>query len=758
MLKKLALSLLYYQNSIFFERYFLFLIRWGFTWIAIPFKIIDKGRWMSVQTQNTLLGIFLLVLFVIEPNGMAQNAHSDDLNLSRIHMQQPTMHLNHPLLPDQSANERQNSSKLPVSYAVQPGNSDLDSKRSVAPNGALAVKNFFLKWGKSSNKKQRKKNYYLVIDLDSTKIARFIQKHAGKRDTNWQNLPQNKFWCQKFLQADSFLVPVNIGGHFYWTVFEYKNDRKLRCIRKKTLQIANYTLSGANLEIKAFAFEYSPLLTRDDYHGELKVEVKNSGNQPAENAWLTLRDSVLTPFKIDEAMNSRESNAMKILARKQIPLIKAGETRLVTFPWRTSFIGKHKIEIQASDRSEQVVYSQQSQIFLTIPKGTVTTDENPVALKIIQVSIEIPIITEISFDANSCVVRPEYLHKEFFAPSLLVLANRLKQHPEAIILLRGYSDVNSDIWNAKLADNRALAIRDSLVNLGVKPEQINIQRGHILPRIDYQTTSEESQWILEERRHVQIVIKPADQPKLLNPIQYIDFEVTPLPVRFESPIKTSIPLKKGFLQLNCHKLKDEIDFSDQISSQKIPLWTPIKVLADTGWLENEISYFSTITDSLGRIFKTKNQVIHLKKLILNKEHRMVLPLKFAQSHLRFESYWARIFDQITNLFADPEKKLCFTGHACAIGSEVSNYQLSQKRAERFHAGLLEFIRKKHPEYYGLIKERMIPARGFGESRPLMISRLNGEQILIGDNFHALGRRLNRRIEVIFSQEEKLSNF
>jgi outer membrane protein OmpA-like peptidoglycan-associated protein len=460
----------------------------------------------------------------------------------------------------------------------------------------------------------------------------------------------------------------------------------------------------------------------------------------------------LLHFELPGLTSPKELSLVRILARKQIKHIKPDETLLLTFPWRTSFLGRHKIQIQVVDQNEYFEYSRHSQIFSTIPKGYIATDENPVALKISQVSLEIPVITEISFDANSSVVRPEYLHKISFEPPLLVLAKRLKQAPDASIILQGFLDANSDSWNPDLADDRSMAISDSLINLGVRKEQISIQHGHILPRINLVTPPDESQWIYEERRHVRILIKSPDQNSLLNPIQYVDRDAVPQPVGFEVQIKTLIPFNKALINIKNEDLKDGIDFSNQITFQKIFFWTPVKSLADSGWLDKQVTYYLTLTDSLGRTFKTHNQNVRLGKLIYNREHRIALPIKYAQSNLNFELYWSRIFDQITNLFPDPEKRLCFTGHACAIGSEVSNRQLSQKRAERFHAGLMEYVCKKHPEYYGVIKERMIPARGFGESKPLTISRLNGAQILVGDNNQALGRRLNRRIEVIFVGE------
>jgi outer membrane protein OmpA-like peptidoglycan-associated protein len=695
--------------------------------------------------RNIFLGIIFLIQSIIRPNGFAQNQNNDIDNPLKINMQHSIGPLN--LLPNQLPLE-----KVPFFQQSLFAITEQNSKIITGFEDTSAIKSICLKWGKSAATKSKKKNYFIIVDPDSAKIAKFILELKRKQEKIYPDLPENLFLYQKFLEADSFALPAKIGGHFYWSVFEGGKDGKLKCIKQKSHQISSIIIPGANLEIQQFAFEYSPWITQDDYHGELKVDIKNTGNQSAQQVWVIITDSVLTPFDLPGLANPKELSLSRILARKQIKHINADETLSLTFPWRTPFLGRHKIRIQVLEQNEHFEYSRSSEIFSTIPKGYIATDENPVALKISQVSFEIPIITEISFDANSCVVRPEYLHKISFEPPLLVLAKRLKQAPEASIILQGFSDANSDTWNPDLADDRSRAISDSLINLGVMKEQISIQRGHILPRINLVTSPDESRWIFEERRHVRILTKSPDLNSLLNPIQCVDHDVVPQPVGFEVQIKTRIPFTKALINIKNEDIKDRIDFSNQTKSQKIYFWTPVKSLADSGWLDKQVQYYLSLTDSLGRTFKTHNQNVRLGKSIYYREHRIALPIKYAQSNLNFELYWSRIFDQITNLFPDPEKRLCFTGHACAIGSEVSNRLLSQKRAERFHIGLMEYIRKTHPEYYGVIKERMIPARGFGESKPLIISQLNGAQILVGDNNQALGRRLNRRIEVIFIQE------
>ena len=59
------------------------------------------------------------------------------------------------------------------------------------------------------------------------------------------------------------------------------------------------------------------------------------------------------------------------------------------------------------------------------------------------------------------------------------------------------------------------------------------------------------------------------------------------------------------------------------------------------------------------------------------------------------------------------------------------------------------------DYYQKFAAVLTPAKGFGELKPLGINRLNGEQILIGDNESAIGRKLNRRIEIVLRENDRV---
>ena len=78
-----------------------------------------------------------------------------------------------------------------------------------------------------------------------------------------------------------------------------------------------------------------------------------------------------------------------------------------------------------------------------------------------------------------------------------------------------------------------------------------------------------------------------------------------------------------------------------------------------------------------------------------------------------------------------------------------NKRLSERRARAFHQGFIEYLRNEHLEEFDTFSARMDQAVGYGESLPLQIEKTNGEVILIGDNNSPIGRKFNRRIEIVF---------
>jgi len=75
------------------------------------------------------------------------------------------------------------------------------------------------------------------------------------------------------------------------------------------------------------------------------------------------------------------------------------------------------------------------------------------------------------------------------------------------------------------------------------------------------------------------------------------------------------------------------------------------------------------------------------------------------------------------------------GHTDAVGSDESNFKLSEARANSVRDYMLES---------GIKPDRIVAARGFGETRP------------VASNDTAAGRQVNRRVEIIIADAETQS--
>jgi outer membrane protein OmpA-like peptidoglycan-associated protein len=126
--------------------------------------------------------------------------------------------------------------------------------------------------------------------------------------------------------------------------------------------------------------------------------------------------------------------------------------------------------------------------------------------------------------------------------------------------------------------------------------------------------------------------------------------------------------------------------------------------------------------------------------------------KFAEVEPIYQFYWDRLMDLGEELVQNPEMRVRFEGHACAIGSDAVNQRLSLGRAEAFTNAFKERLRRAYPGLYEDIWSRIDQPVGYGENVPLDI-RVRGQgDLLLGDNETPVGRYLNRRIMVLLYKE------
>lgn len=616
-----------------------------------------------------------------------------------------------------------------------------------------------LKWEQSTDPDLYDEiRYKLLVDRDSTKIARLISLYDAKEIEEFDStLTENYVFANEKLASDSFLVHNLSSGRYYWAVIATDIDGHFRFAQSKNILISNFYIPFADIEIKNIEFKYSSWITQDDYHGELSVTLVNNGDLAAKDFKIAVYDSILDSYRLISEQEKSLNQKRLTLLEKQIGILNPGETQTIQLPWNTNLMGAHKISAVADSqgivKEENKNNNLLNQTFHTIPKGTFSCEDTINVINVSQVTLDIPIITEVCFDTNSATVTSEYLNRTTFEPPLSVLAERLRANRDLTISLQGFIDTNSGETDIALADDRSLAVRESLVNRGVNIEQVKIIPGEALSKRRVPQNPQDSGWIFEERRFVKITSDKKGQSILFQPVTHVDNEEILAPVPFHSNVRHAVPIQQGRIACFTDTKQDSMRIStvaNQLDLHQTDDWQFSAATDLNSWVNKSVGYYVNITDSLGRTFRTRNKTAFLTKSVFQREHRIAFPLKFANTDPLYSFYWARIFEQVKKFINEPNMKMSFCGHACAVGPEVVNKNLSNQRARTFHSGFLSFMNTNHRDFYNLVVKKLAPAQGFGESEPLGTTRLNGDKILIGDNDQAIGRKLNRRIEIVFS--------
>ncbi len=599
--------------------------------------------------------------------------------------------------------------------------------------------------------------YTLLMDQDSSKLAGLVKIHND--DPNKLNAVLddsiNILTKVDKLKTPSFSTGKLSSGHYYWTVLATDKDYHSRLIEKKNKHISKFFLPNPDIKIESIDFDYSPYITMDDYHGKLNVIIKNVGQLPAENFSFTLHDSVLSLEHVFP--NDSVTAHHKMLSTLQIELLKPNQADTIQIPWHTSLLGKHKFTASC-DNENKIDESDEnnnthSKVYFTIPKGQFFTDDTTSILKVNRETYDLPVVTDVCFDVNSSQVKPQYIYPSKFDPVLSILAERLSTNINLSIKLQGFVDPNSEEANVELANQRSSAVKDTLLKLGVKPQQIITLPGQVLARTRIRKNKIDAQRVYEERRYVS-VSADSGQEILFKPVYHENDIVAQQKVPFKSNIKTALSTQFTRFFINQSQYKDTtaIHLADrELHIHKTSWWSPSSEAVEM-LIDKQAEYQLQLTDTLGRTFKTHPQQTRLTKSVNHEKHRIILPLVFAKTDPTFNFYWTLFFNKAKQLLADENWRFKFSGHACEVGPEWINKTLSQQRINYFSRDFKSYFRKNYPDFYQDIVGRQDKSLGYGEANPFSIQITGGEEIVIGDNDNPVGRKLNRRIEIEFYKE------
>jgi len=598
--------------------------------------------------------------------------------------------------------------------------------------------------------------YTVVIDADSGKIKNLIDSFEQNRFVFWTLiLPNLSYQKVETVTADSLELSGLNGGQYFWSVFASDLDDHFVFAKQRDSEISSFIIPTPNVKIKQIIFDYSPWITEDDYQGDLNILIENSGNVAANELQLQISDSLLQLIHTLPGFRKSHSTKKTILNDEKIKQLAPGEMKVIKVPWRTLGLGKHKIEARLSATGlplpEQKAQSGVlNATFYTIPKGKFTCKDTSDVLRIAEITLDLPVITEICFQRGSAIIQPEYLSGPIPDPPIRILSTRLKANPQFKIQLQGFCDANSDENNVDLANQRANAVKAAMLQQGVAASQIEILPGEILARRRVPKDERDARWVFEERRFVKITTEKGG-PILFEPIRHNDQQNAVRPVPFENNVKSVLALVSQTILGENKKMSDSVSVENSRSktNTQAPLeWVFEEQKAEL-WVDDLAKFSLAVVDSLGRRFRTHGKMAYLRKNLNQNEHRLAFPLKFGQTEPLYQFFWERLFEQCRELLDNPEMHFVFQGHACAIGPSEINLKLSRQRADFFEKQFLAYIKNQHHAYLQKITDRLDSARGFGESVPLKLQKMEGEPVLVGDNENPLGRKLNRRIEISF---------
>ncbi len=672
---------------------------------------------------------------------------------------------NNSLRVDIAANQKSNLTSAPFhgsvsQFPIAPERFDIVSPNREIIHGDSLV----LRWRDSVDRDLYDNvSYWVIIDSDSLKVAEIAERARNAGEPVFDYLSGNgTLEVSQQLSTTEFVLSELSGGSHYWCVLAFDKDRHVRVATMKTEDVVRFDVTVPDLRITSIQFGYSPWITQDDTQGILKFKVKNVGERASEGYQLAVFDSSRIQLSSTSGTPGIDEMAMKLLGRIAIPDSEPGAVATVNFEWRATEQGRHRIvgEIvpPGITADEDSAPHRLAESFYTIPKGTFATYDTVLTQAVTNTSYELPYVGRVFFDSTSSEVNARYTRNWIVEPLLATLANRLRANPSLTIELEGTADSNSGELDYDIAIQRAVAVRDTLIRLGVNREQLDVLPGVVLPQRKLPKDMVDSQRLLQERRRVEIKVNEATERELFAPLRTHFNERIISPVNFFARVASVLPLQNGNVLVQADGLLESVNIHGVLGGVNLDesiLWEyhQTSINENEDWQNTDADYSLELTDSLGRHFKTQPKTVFLETKSSNRQRMYVGIAKFGVAEPLYSFYWDNLMMRVPKLLKKKDTRLRFVGHACAIGPEAINMTLSKRRGLLFYKRFLADVETRYPELAGSIIERVDRPEGFGETQPFSFKGRKGEVFLLGDNALPGGRQLNRRImAVIYSAE------
>lgn len=595
--------------------------------------------------------------------------------------------------------------------------------------------------------------FRIWVTRDSLQLARVVERAEKEPDSLPQLLDSAPLLVDQSLNQTTYKVTDLVSGSYFWTVGAWDRDNHARFGTMRGRKIARFHVTMPEPRVIACDFDYHPWITLDDYQGKLRLKITNVGDRSARDFFLTVSDSLIDHTNKALTVHSGE-RSKKVTRLQSMPELAPGDTTWIELDWHAKITGLYDIIATIHKSTENQVVDKFTRAFYSIPKGTFTIGDTVYTQNQYKIIYDLPYVGKVFFDSLSAVIQEFYIRNWIIEPPLSLFARRLKDNPGVKILLQGTIDPNSGETDIQLAQDRATAVHDTLLSLGVKPGQIEILAGLALPIRTMPKNPEDARWVLEERRRVDITTDSLNEEILFQPLQTTFIEKTDVPLVFDADIRGAVAFTDGNIALKLAPTKEKLKITQELTGHNLVKkleWAFMRANQPDreSWLQNNADYLIQLSDSLNRQFAVHPKVTFLTTKSIGSERRYYILANFAKSTAFYNFYWSNLMKTVPTLIGQPNIDIQFLGHGCATGPEKINDALSKKRAVDFMNMFTNDLQVSFPNLAPQITRIINPPEGFGEFEPLSFKTETGKLVLLGDNQSPLGRQLNRRVMVFF---------
>jgi len=593
--------------------------------------------------------------------------------------------------------------------------------------------------------------YIVVVDRNKGRVEKAVRQLETDWDGFWESsgktlsMKDSLLFCRDYPE-NRCMFPVAVGGNYFWAVAAYDKGHHVRMAKKGNQKVLRFLVAVPDLLVKSVSFTPSPVITMTPEQGRLSIEIANEGSASSAAFSVLVQDA------------GRMTDTLYFGSVQAVPL-----NRSVTFtvPWKTTVPGVHAIRVTADPDSAVLELSETNNTreskFVTIPKGRLSAPDSVEVMVTGYSNLEVPMVPEMYFDANSNRVPETYLSKTSVFPSLLpTLARRLSENPDVTLQVFGSVDALTGEKDLALADARAENVKNALEGLGVAVSRIEVVKNHsakITGRYPMPKNPQDAEWVMQQNRVVTFRVEQKYEEAMFQPYQFAVDTTMRDSVKFESQIYSPGGITKWELASQTGALEmDSRHATDGDSLWGTLIWKGTDrskvVVPRNRWYR----YSLLLTDTLGRTFGTKSDSIYLQEKRTIQRQEIFGAAKFGKVEPVYAFYWDRVMSVAGEMIDDPDMRLRFEGHACAIGPARINERLSFQRAADFTKRFLERVKARYPAQYEDLRKRIAAPVGMGSNEPLVVQLKGIGRVQLGDNQTPTGRYMNRRIAVLLYRE------